>query len=127
MDKLIKERTGEDVQHFTRRRTDRGAYKAIPFAAIISAASLAWYISVSWVNFRDTVFNHYHDVELRVTSLESHRDAHDAMDAERYIRFSELERYIRGMPKADQYGQDNEQLNRRLDKLETAIDRLGSN
>lgn len=56
-----------------RRRTDKGLFKAIPFAAIISAASLAWYISVSWVNFRDSVFDSIHNIELRLVAVEEFR------------------------------------------------------
>jgi hypothetical protein len=110
-------RSTDNATKFRRRTTDKVWYKTFPLAAIISAASLAWYISVSWVNFRDTVFSSCHAIELRVASVEAYRLAHELGDVERYRALIRLEDRMEKFPTP-------ESMQSTIDRLEAKLDAI---
>ena len=65
--------------------------KAVPFTAIIAAAALLWNVGSFLVNTGNSVLNHLHSIDVRLTAIESYRGADSAAAGERVDRIDRIE------------------------------------
>jgi hypothetical protein len=114
--------TEQDVQPSARRFADKyGDRREITVGSILAAAALAWTLATAWTGFRDDIYDHTHDLDVRVVGLEQYRLNHATAASEWYTRITRAEQRIESCLISIMPPDERKQLNERLRQLELKV------
>jgi hypothetical protein len=66
------------------RKRNSGNKREITVAAMVSAASLAWYIGSSWVNFRSDIYSNIYSININIATLTAQFASYDKSADEKF-------------------------------------------
>jgi len=107
-----------DEHPIGRRHSDYGDRKEITLASAVAAAALAWTLVSAFTGFRDDVYGHAHDLDLRLRDVEAFRQSHIEADVDWYARIVRAEQRIEGCLINQVSREDADELERRLRDVE---------